>query len=56
VREVVGWAKAQTEWCKQIREELTMEDLFVILAEPENRVAPAFEVGEEARDVRENSS
>jgi hypothetical protein len=40
--------KAQTKRCKRIREELTMEDLRVILAEPEDRVASAFEVGEEA--------
>jgi hypothetical protein len=48
VREVVTWAKAQTERCKWTREELTMEDLRVIVAEPDNRAAPAFEAGEEA--------
>jgi hypothetical protein len=47
LREVVAWAKAQTKRCKRIREKLAIEDLRVTLAQPENRVAPAVEVGEE---------
>jgi hypothetical protein len=48
VRDVLAWAKAQTERCKRITEELTMEELRVILAEPENRLMPEFEVDEKA--------
>jgi hypothetical protein len=58
VREVVAWVKAQKERCKRIKVELTMEDLGVILAEPENGVAPVFEVGEEvlvAYDIRRDA-
>jgi hypothetical protein len=44
VRDVVVWARAQTEKCRELRQQLTLNDVHAILADGQSRIAPAFEV------------